>query len=282
MATVSEVFEFSCDCAEFRTVQERAGIELYRAKIVRHAFEPHTHEAFGFGVIEQGVERFRYRGTEHLAAQDAIVMMNHDVLHTGRAENQDGWRYRMLYIAPDALTEIAGEGGWWFSDAVVQSDPSRARRLSRLLQAMWQAEDALAFDCHLSQFVATLRPYASNLKDRTQCTAVRFAEVIDFMHANLGAAITLEDLAGLAGLSRFHFLRQFQVQYHATPHQMLMALRLHSAKCLLAKGLAPAAVAAEVGLTDQAHLSHAFVRRYGVPPSRYQRQVANRNLIQDI
>jgi transcriptional regulator GlxA family with amidase domain len=103
--------------------------------------------------------------------------------------------------------------------------------------------------------------------------AGRFAAVIDFMHANLGTTITLEDLAGVVGLSRFHFLRQFQAHYDATPHQMLMALRLYSAKCLLARGLAPAAVAAEVGLTDQAHLSRAFVWRYGVPPARYQRQV---------
>ena len=273
MPTVPDVFEFSCDRAEFRTVQERAGIELYRANIVRHAFEPHTHEAFGFGVIEQGVERFRYRGTDHLAAADAIVMMNPDVLHTGRAESQDGWRYRMLYIAPDALKDAAGEDGWWFSDAVVQSDPNRARYLSQLLQAMWLADDALTFDCHLSQFVATLRPYASNRRDRAEGGAVRFASVIDFMHANLGSAITLNDLAGVAGLSRFHFLRQFQSQYHATPHQMLMALRLHSAKCLLARGMAPAAVATDVGLTDQAHLSRAFVLRYGVTPARYRRQV---------
>ncbi|MDH4449562.1 MAG: AraC family transcriptional regulator [Rhodoferax sp.] len=271
--TVPEVFEFSCDRAEFRTVTDHPGVELYRASIVRHAFEPHTHEAFGFGVIEQGVERFRYRGIEHLAAPDAIILMNPDVLHTGRAESQEGWQYRMLYIEPDALRDVAGEDGWWFSDAVIHADQSRARLISHLLQAMWQTQDSLEFDCHISEFVGMLRPFASNCNDRTPEGAARFAPVIDYMHANLDASISLEDLAGVAGLSRFHFLRQFQTQYHSTPHQMLMAIRLYTAKCLLAKGLAPALVAAAVGLTDQAHLTRAFVRRYGVPPARYQRQV---------
>jgi AraC-like DNA-binding protein len=52
---------------------------------------------------------------------------------------------------------------------------------------------------------------------------------------------------------------------------MLMAFRLSKAKRLLAEGEAPAQVAAVTGLTDQAHLTRAFVRRYGITPARYQR-----------
>lgn len=52
-----------------------------------------------------------------------------------------------------------------------------------------------------------------------------------------------------------------------------MALRLFEAKQGLAAGKAPAEVAADVGLADQAHLTRAFARRYGVTPARYQRQV---------
>ena len=51
--------------------------------ISRYAFEPHTHEAFGIGVIEQGAERFRYRGSQHIAAANSIVTMNPDELQSG-------------------------------------------------------------------------------------------------------------------------------------------------------------------------------------------------------
>lgn len=77
----------------------------------------------------------------------------------------------------------------------------------------------------------------------------------------------------MAGLSPFHFLRSFQAQYHATPQQTLMALRLFEAKRLLAAGETPAQTALAAGLTDQAHLTRAFTRRYGVTPARYQKQV---------
>ena len=60
--------------------------------------------------------------------------------------------------------------------------------------------------------------------------APRFAPVIDYMRAHLSRRLTLEELAREAGLSPFHFLRSFQAHCHATPQQMLMALRLFEAK----------------------------------------------------
>ena len=53
----------------------------------------------------------------------------------------------------------------------------------------------------------------------------------------------------------------------------MAALRLLQATRRLAAGQPPASVAAAVGLADQAHLTRAFSRRYGVTPARYARQV---------
>ena len=58
MAGVPDTFDHPDDRAEFRRPGHRPGVELYRAHIIRHAFEPHTHDAFGLGAIESGVERF--------------------------------------------------------------------------------------------------------------------------------------------------------------------------------------------------------------------------------
>ena len=96
---------------------------------------------------------------------------------------------------------------------------------------------------------------------------------MDFLQAHLDQRLTLEQLAALAGLSPFHFLRRFRAHYDATPQQMLMALRLHKAKHLLGTGMAPAEVAAACGLADQAHLTRAFAQRHAVTPARYQRQL---------
>lgn len=272
MPTVPDTFEHTLDAAEFKRPAHRPGVELYRAHIVRHAFEPHTHEAFGLGAIEAGVERFRYRGEEHLAPADSLVLMNPDELHTGRAETDGGWRYRMVYVDADVVERVSGDRGWHFGDAVGHDAP-RARRVAALLDALWRADEPLAFDSLLHTLLAEFRSHARTARTAAPEGALRFAPVVDYLRAHLDRRLTLDELAAVAGLSPFHFLRQFKARYHATPQQMLMALRLFEAKRLLAAGDAPAEVAAATGLADQAHLTRAFARRYGVTPARYQRQV---------
>lgn len=272
LAGVPQAFDHPNDRAQFRRPAHRPAIELYRAHIIRHAFEPHTHEAYGLGAIETGVERFRYRGAEHLAPPGSVVLMNPDELHTGRAETAGGWRYRMAYIDPDVVAEVAGEAGWWF-DCAVGHDAASAQRVTALLDALWGAREPLAFDSALHALLAEFRRHARVPAPPRPEGAPRFAPVIDYLRANLARRLTLEELAAVAGLSPFHFLRSFQAQYHATPQQTLMALRLFEAKRLLAAGEPPAQAALAAGLTDQAHLTRAFTRRYGVTPARYQRQV---------
>lgn len=155
----------------------------------------------------------------------------------------------------------------------MDDDPVRARRLTALLHALWREADPLAIDSLLLLLVRELQPHARSPAPARAEKAHCFNRVIDYMRAHLGERITLEALASVAGLSPFHFLRCFRDQHHVTPQQMLMALRLFEAKQGLAAGKAPAEVAADVGLADQAHLTRAFARRYGVTPARYQRQV---------
>ena len=277
MDGVPEHFDDLGDRAEFKRPAHRAGVEMYRAHIVRYAFEPHTHAAYGFGAIEAGVERFRYRGSEHLAPPESLVLMNPDELHTGRAETEGGWRYRMVYLDVDVLEAISGETGWWFADAVGRDAP-RARRVDALLRRLWVAAEvsSLAFDSTLALLVDELRPSARVAQSRRAEGTQRFDRVTDFMRSRLDERLTLQALADVAALSPFHFLREFRRAHHVTPQQMLMALRLHAAKEQLARGEAPALVAAGVGLTDQAHLTRAFAHRYGVTPARYQQQLGTR------
>ncbi|WP_130620952.1 AraC family transcriptional regulator [Dyella amyloliquefaciens] len=272
MQGVPSQFVSRHDAAEFRLASHRDGVELYRAHIVRHAFEPHTHDGFGLGAIESGVERFRYRGADHLAPPDSVVMMNPDELHTGRAETEGGWYYRMIYIEPHAVADITGEPGWWFDDAVREDLPG-ARRATTLLDALWQAREPLAYDSLLFELLTLFRRHAHVPRKNIDGASVRFAPVVDYLHAHLSRRLTLDELAAVAGLSPFHFLRQFRAQHHATPQQMLMAFRLAEARRQLARGGRPADIAASVGLTDQAHLTRAFARRYGVTPARYQREL---------
>lgn len=272
MEGVPEQFSYEQDRASFRHLTGQQGVELYRAHITRYAFEPHTHEAFGIGTIDRGAERFRYRGVQHVAPVNSLVLMNPDELHTGESATEGGWQYRMIYIEPQRLAALTGETGWWFEQAVCH-DPQRAAHLSRLLENLWQTDDPLTTDGLLLTLCDLLRPHARIARPSAAEPRHRFDQVRDYLRANFSERITLDTLAALVSLSPYHFQRQFKAHYHVTPHQMLMAFRLFQASQLLRAGLPAAEVAAAVGLTDQAHLTRSFAGRYGITPSRYQKQV---------
>ncbi|RPH20799.1 AraC family transcriptional regulator [Buttiauxella warmboldiae] len=273
MQGVPEQFNDEKDHAQFRHLPQLPGVELYHAHISRYAFEPHTHEAFGIGTVTQGAERFRYRGVQHLAARDSLVLMNPDELHTGEAATEGGWQYRMIYLEPDLLTSVTGSRSWSFSD-VVQYDPQRAAHISQLINTLWRESDSLAQQGLLLNLIDTFRPYAQHQASGAQDPAHRFEQIRDYLHDSYMHAVTLDELAAVASLSPYHFQRMFKAHYHVTPHQMLMAIRLWHAKRLLTKGMPAVDVAAACGLTDQAHLTRAFSQRYGITPVRYQKQVS--------
>ncbi|MBL6954813.1 MAG: AraC family transcriptional regulator [Alphaproteobacteria bacterium] len=101
--------------------------------------------------------------------------------------------------------------------------------------------------------------------------------VAGLAHPNLSLAIVavhdnpernwrLEDLAGIAGMSRTHFANTFREVIGVTPGEYLSSWRLTLARVEIAMGTSLKAVVAKVGFSSSAALSRAFKRRYGVSP----------------
>ncbi|PKR55244.1 helix-turn-helix domain-containing protein [Thalassospira marina] len=98
--------------------------------------------------------------------------------------------------------------------------------------------------------------------------------VIDYVSANLEQAITLDDLASVAGLSVFHFSRMFRTSLGEAPHQYVLRKRISQARSMLHDGdLALAEIAMACGFSSQAHLTTRFGHIVGVSPARYRQIV---------
>lgn len=108
----------------------------------------------------------------------------------------------------------------------------------------------------------------------------RLCRARDYLHAHAGEPIGLDDLAGQAALSRYHFLRRFRDAFGVTPHEYLTRERLRRAKLLLAAGRCSVTdVCFDVGFASLGSFSTLFAGRFGCPPSAWRRrfwQVAER------
>src|SRR5262249_21387399 len=78
--------------------------------------------------------------------------------------------------------------------------------------------------------------------------------VLDHIETNLESNISLQELAGAAGLSPSHFARAFKQSQGVTPHRYLMSCRLRQARQLLAGTDLPLSeIAVVTGFADQSH-----------------------------
>lgn len=85
---------------------------------------------------------------------------------------------------------------------------------------------------------------------------------------------SIADIAREAGISPFHFIRQFEAVFGMTPHQFRIHARLDRARHLLAAGQHSVTdVCLEVGFRSLGSFSDLFRRRVGAAPSFYQRRV---------
>ena len=92
------------------------------------------------------------------------------------------------------------------------------------------------------------------------------------MDNHFSEEIDLDNIAGEAFFSKFHFLRLFKKIYCKTPHQYLISVRIEAAKLLLAKDLSVMEVSYSVGIKSVTSFAGLFKRITGVTPSSFQRQ----------
>lgn len=85
-------------------------------------------------------------------------------------------------------------------------------------------------------------------------------------------AVTLDRLAEVAELSKYHFLRQFDQVVGMTPGAYLRTLRLCQAARLLRTTDTPILdIALAIGFADHPSFSRAFARYLGLTPSEYRK-----------
>ncbi len=126
---------------------------------------------------------------------------------------------------------------------------------------------------NLSSTIASLSP----VKHSTRVELYRRLSMAkDYIDAHLHTDISLDTIARVACISKYHFLRLFKEVYHTTPHRYITAQRLSRAAFLLKKTARPvASIYREVGFEDGGSFGRLFRRSFGTTPVSYRLSVQN-------
>jgi AraC-like DNA-binding protein len=97
-----------------------------------------------------------------------------------------------------------------------------------------------------------------------------------YMDSHFSEKIELNNIAGEAYFSKFHFIRLFRKAFAKTPHQYLISVRLEKARLLLAKGMQVSDVCLAVGFESVGTFTTLFKRIEKITPLVYQKRQMNR------
>jgi AraC family transcriptional regulator len=161
----------------------------------------------------------------------------------------------------------------------VFESPFRDPALFAMAGRMWaeaardDSASALFVDSAALALVAGLMRQAGVAPDppRGGPTRKMLGRVAEYVEAYLDRPIGLDDMAGAAHLSSYHFHRVFRAATGLTPHQYVTARRIERAKRLLTTEMPLIQVAMACGFASQSHFGEVFKANVGATPGRWRK-----------
>ncbi len=200
--------------------------------------------------------------------------------HTAQLDGPS--EYLALYLEPGVINHAASEsklsGGFELVERYTRSDAIISSigwaLLSELdsegMSGRLYAESlANLLAVHLLRYYTAFSIQSEHLTGGLSATRLR--QVMAFIADNYASDLKLSELARAAGMSSFHFAREFKRTTGTTPHQYLIKFRVERAKALLAQHELPLVeVGLRSGFSHQSHFTRLFRRLTGTTPHSYR------------
>ncbi|WCB46271.1 AraC family transcriptional regulator [Nitratidesulfovibrio vulgaris] len=259
-------------------------LEVKRVVRSSHSYPRHTHDTYVVGAMEEGASYcLGATRSSAVVAAGQLCLINPGQVHTGEPLRDALPTFRMFYVEQAWVRRLASELTGRDAhepefDAIVRADREMLDAFMLCSHAIMRGAERLAKESAMVRAFSLLLTRGAALRAEPalrRSPASRHAghmavlRVREHLSAHLGGNVSLEDLAGATGLSRYHLLRVFRSATGMTPHAYHLQLRVEKAKHLLRSGWTPAEAAADTGFADQSHFTNTFRRFVGATPGQY-------------
>ena len=232
------------------------------------------HRDFSVSYVRRGSFGCRARGRLFELVAGSILVGHPGDEYVCTHEHGGGDECLSFHFAPALVEALGCRPEIWRSVSVPPLPQLMV--LGELAQAAAEGRSDIGLDElgmllaeRLAKLLSGRQPRPAEARPADRHRAVEAALWID---ANAHEPIDLGSVAGMFGLSPFHFLRIFARVLGVTPHQYLIRSRLRRAARLLACDARPITeVAFEVGFGDLSNFVHTFHRAAAVSPRGFRR-----------
>ena len=248
--------------------------------------ELHHHDFFEIYYFLSGHVTYCIEGRNYHLEPGDILLMAPEELHQPLVKPGEGYERYVLWIdrryleqlsTPDADLSACFQPDHPHRRRILRPGAEASAQLKALLQLLLPQFEQGEYDLLKQQSLITLLlaqinllcPHAPIIEPDALPTST-VSQVVHYIDAHVTEQITLEDLAALFYLSKYHLLREFRKRFGITIHKYIQKRRLLLAKGLLNRGLKPSVLFTQCGFREYATFYRAFVAEYGLSPREYQ------------
>lgn len=232
------------------------------------------YQDWAVGAVDSGVFSYRAARGQLLAVPGAILFGNAGEAFTCQNSGVRGANRRFVVTFSEPLMAEAGEALGLneasFKAAALPPGPQSVCLYGtvRRLALSEHTLDDLALEV-----VAVALQIGRGFRRwrRSRIEAARVARVVKYLEATFAESHHLDDMAEVARLSRYHFIRVFRQVTGTSPRQFLIGLRLRAASERLQTSTEPVtSLALGVGFNDISHFNRTFRRAFGMSPRQWR------------
>ena len=233
---------------------------------------PGIHENPELLLFLEGQGHVLYDGTRYPVGQGDIAIINSYTIHQVVSEGELPV-FCLIIDRKFCLACGIDPVGLQFQP-IIRDDPQIRRLFDQMMSAYENRDSQFgnpAFKCAVLELLLQLcrsysQPRQEDVSKSPSQAYVRRAVV--YMKANFAKKISCDDIAASAGLSKFHFQREFKRITGKTPNHYLTTVRCAYARQLLETGRYSVKEAAfQCGFTNLSYFSNVFRRYTGMLPS---------------
>jgi AraC-like DNA-binding protein len=242
------------------------------------AFEE-RHENFTIATVIQGTFSYRADSGRSTLYPGAVLLGNAGSCFECGHDHSHGDRCVALHLTSDYLAEIAastsGSSSFAFPTPMLPVTPKALPWLAQLETGACQFA-RLQSDEIVPKVVEAVIEAVSGTEPRRGTASARderrISNVLHYLELASQASIELDDLAAMACMSKYHFLRTFSRVVGLTPYQYLLSIRMRGAAVRLSTTSEPvSAIAFEAGFGDLSTFNSRFRSIFGMTPTEYRR-----------
>jgi len=233
------------------------------------------HETVSIAAVLEGTFRYAADTGRALLHPGALMLGNVGTCYECGHDHSTGDRCAALHLEAELFAEIAattaGSARFRFPVAMLPASRDLAAPLVALLASREQGQTEEAAIRLAEDVVASLaghvpRAVVPNARDHR-----RIDRVLRYIEANAERPLDLDELAGVAIMSKYHFLRCFRRIVGVAPYEFLLGLRLRRAALRLTGGdEAVSAIVYDCGFGDLSSFNARFRSQLGEAPGRFR------------